>query len=59
MSCNRDAHLLVFNAMQQVELKQTSLSNLSHVALLSAKRALLLCWKPERLPAWLLCVSGI
>lgn len=59
MSCNRDAHLLVFNGMQQVELKQTSLSYLRHVALLSAKRVLLLRWKPECLPAWLLCVSGI
>lgn len=59
MSCSRDAHLTFFNGMQQVELKQTSLPNLRHVALLSAKRALLLCWKPERLPAWLLHVSGI
>lgn len=31
--------------MQQVEIKQTSLSSLRHVALLSAKRAPLLCCK--------------
>lgn len=52
MSCSWDVHLLVFNGMQQVELKQTSLPYSRHVALLS-------CWKLEHLPAWPLCTSGI